>query len=341
MLKMQTYEADVIDLTNNGEKLPDLDSCCKKIMSSKLIIAKLLQAVVPEFLDSEDKDIVKMISNVSVSETPVDPDILPVIKGESTEDMSVMEGKRIYDIKFTARTPDDRQIALIINLEIQNNFNVGYPLIKRAEYYCARLISGQLNTVFSGSHYEKIEKVYSIWICTSPDEKHKNTISHYKMNRYDLAGKYIDTPQDILDYDLINVIMVCLGDSDTKACRGINRMLYSLLVAKLPAAEKKRIVHEEYGIPINKEIDKEVDDMCNISSLYINRGRAEGIEIGVEKGRAEGRLEGRAEGIGIGEFREKVNVITELLKSNIPILIIASAVRLSVEETEKIIRENT
>ena len=77
--------------------------------------------------------------------------------------------------------------------------------------------------------------------------------------------------------------------------------------------------------------------MCNISSLYINRGRAEGraegIEIGVEKGRAEG--------IGIGEFREKVNVITELLKSNIPIPIIASAVRLSVEETEKIIRENT
>ena len=69
--------------------------------------------------------------------------------------------------------------------------------------------------------------------------------------------------------------------------------------------------------------------MCNISSLYINRGRAEGIEIGVEKG------------IGIGEFREKVNVITELLKSNIPIPIIASAVRLSVEETEKIIRENT
>ena len=65
--------------------------------------------------------------------------------------------------------------------------------------------------------------------------------------------------------------------------------------------------------------------MCNISSLYINRGRAEG----------------RAEGIEIGEFREKVNVITELLKSNIPIPIIASAVRLTVEETEKIIRENT
>ena len=68
------------------------------------------------------------------------------------------------------------------------------------------------------------------------------------MNRYDLAGKYIDTPQDILDYDLMNVIMVCLGDSDTKECRGIIRMLHSLLVARIPAAEKKRIVHDEYEI---------------------------------------------------------------------------------------------
>ncbi|MGN0692830.1 MAG: hypothetical protein ACI4K7_10820 [Oscillospiraceae bacterium] len=314
---MQTYEADMIDMTSSGENTPDLDSCCKKIMSSKLIIAKLLQAVVPEYTDSEPEDIVNMINNVSVSETPVDADIAPVIQSESTEDSSIMEGKRIYDIKFTARTPQDRQIALIINLEIQNNFNAGYPLIKRAEYYCARLISGQLNTIFTGSHYEKIEKVYSIWICTSPDEKHRNTISLYKMNRYDLAGKYTDTKQDILDYDLMNVIMVCLGDSHTNECRGIIRMLHSLLVAEIPASEKKRIVHEEYGIPINREFDKEVDVMCNISSLYINRG--------IEK----------------GALKEKMSVILEMFKKDIPVQTIADVVHLSVEETEKIINDNT
>ena len=94
-------------------------------------------------------------------------------------------------------------------------------------------------------------------------------------------------------------------------------MLHSLLVAEIPASEKKRIVHEEYGIPINREFDKEVDVMCNISSLYINRG--------IEK----------------GALKEKMSVILEMFKKDIPVQTIADVVHLSVEETEKIINDNT
>lgn len=49
-----------------------------------------------------------------------------------------------------------------INLEAQNDFNPGYPLLKRAVYYCGRMISSQYGTVFVKSHYEKIQK---IWEC--------------------------------------------------------------------------------------------------------------------------------------------------------------------------------
>ena len=122
-------------------------------------------------------------------------------------------------------------------------------------------------------------------------------------------------------------------------------MLHSLLVAEIPASEKKRIVHEEYGIPINREFDKEVDVMCNISSLYINRG----IERGIEKGRAEGRVEGKAEGRAEGRVEGRaegsleatIKMIKEMFKNNIPIQTIADVVHLSVEETEKIINDNT
>ena len=38
----------------------------------------------------------------------------------------------------------------------------GYPIIKRALYYCSRMISFQYGSEFTEAHYEKIRKVYSI-----------------------------------------------------------------------------------------------------------------------------------------------------------------------------------
>ncbi len=61
-------------------------------------------------------------------------------------------------------------IRLIINIEAQNDFYPGYPLIKRGIYYCSRMISAQYGTEFKNSHYENIKKVYSIWTQTLESE---------------------------------------------------------------------------------------------------------------------------------------------------------------------------
>ena len=94
-------------------------------------------------------------------------------------------------------------------------------------------------------------------------------------------------------------------------------MLHSLLVAEIPASEKKRIAHDEFGIPMNKEFDREVENMCNISTMYVNRG------------------------INKGALEKSIKMILSLFKQNVPVEIIANAADLSVEETEKIIKENT
>ena len=79
-----------------------------------------------------------------------------VISGMDTEDKSVREGTVTYDIRFRAIVPDsEEQIALIINVEAQNDFYPGYPLIKRGIYYCSRMISSQYGREFTGSHYKK------------------------------------------------------------------------------------------------------------------------------------------------------------------------------------------
>ena len=99
-------------------------------------------------------------------------------------------------------------------------------------------------------------------------------------------------------------------------------MLYTLLVADMPAANKKKVIYDEYSIPMEKAVDEEVEYMCNLSSLYINRGEKRGIE----KGRAEGRAE------------EKIEVAFELYKQNIPIEVIATATKLSIDEINKLIK---
>ena len=105
-----------------------------------------------------------------------------VIKGSNNEDSTLTEGTLFYDVRFDAIAPksadsaeQEEVIRLIINVEAQTKFKPGYPLTKRAIYYCSRMISAQHGSIFTKSEYGKIRKVYSIWICTQPSDGFENT----------------------------------------------------------------------------------------------------------------------------------------------------------------------
>ena len=53
---------------------------------------------------------------------------------------------------------------------------------------------------------------------------------------------------------------------------------------------------EKYGILMTKEMEKEVDRMCNLSQIFVDKGIERGLVLGESKGKAEGRAEGRLEG---------------------------------------------
>ena len=91
---------------------------------------------------------------------------------------------------------------------------------------------------------------------------------------------------------------------------------------------------------MEQKLDKEVESMCNVSSLYWDRGMKEGIAQGIEKGIAQGMEKGIAQGMEKGAYKEKLSVIFSLRKQGISTEIIAKAVQLSVGEVERIISEN-
>ena len=159
------------------------DESCKNILANKIILAWIMKSCMKEYKDCSICDIADhyIEGTPEISQREVHRDEAPAsdpgkIRGENTEDKAVNEGTVRYDIMFRAILPQGQEkIELIINIEAQKDFYPGYPLIKRGIYYGCRMISSQYGTIFTNSHYEKIQKVYSIWICFNPPEKRKNS----------------------------------------------------------------------------------------------------------------------------------------------------------------------
>lgn len=160
------------------------DAACKKVLAEKIILAWIMKHTMKEYRTYEVGEIVEkyIIGEPLVSETCVMPDETNASKitGIGVEDSSLTEGTITYDIQFRSLLPDSQeQVQMIINVEAQNDFYPGYPIVKRGIYYGARMISSQYGTVFVKSHYEKIQKVYSVWVCLNPPKERNNTITEY------------------------------------------------------------------------------------------------------------------------------------------------------------------
>lgn len=76
------------------------------------------------------------------------------------------------------------------------------------------MISEQYGTVFTDEHYEKIQKVYSIWICPDPAKKRKNGIFKYHTVEDTIHGTPYTSPES---YDLMEVVILNLGDTDKES----------------------------------------------------------------------------------------------------------------------------
>lgn len=162
------------------------------------------------------------------------------------------------------------------------------------------MISDEYGTVFSNAEYDKLEKVYSVWICMNPVVSRRNTISKYSIKEENVVGHTYE-PEN--NYDLMSVLMICLNGAHTANYEGILKFLDVLLSPEYEAHTKKTIMEKEFHIPMTKNVESEVENMCNLSQGVIELGRSQGI--------AEGQL------------NEKISLIIKKVKKGKPIDVIA------------------
>ncbi len=278
-MEMETTMAHGLHITDENA---GYDAACKRVLSEKAILARIMKACLEEYKNCDVNDIAgKYIEGQpQVSEVPVLPDESgSVISGMDTEDKSIREGSVTYDIRFRAVVPGtEEQIGLIINVEAQNDFYPGYPIITRGVYYCCRIISSQYGREFTGSHYERIKKVYSIWICMNPPKYRKNSITRYRLVEEQLVGEAVEPVEN---YDLLSIVMLCLGGPGGGNYEGVLRMLDVLLSNETSEVEKRKILQDDYGIQMTQTMEQEVSVMCNLSKGVEEKGMAKGMTNGI------------------------------------------------------------
>ena len=269
-------------ISTAGEKAA-YDNACKRLLANKIILAWIMKSCLEEYRDCGISEIASKYieGEAQISEAAVHPDEEAEslqITGLNTEDSTINEGTVTYDIRFRAIVPDTgERISLIINVEAQNDFYPGYPIVKRNLYYCCRLVSSQYGAEFTNSHYEKIKKVYSIFICMNPPNYRKNTINQYSIQEENLIGEF---GENVEYYDLLTGIIICLGDVEDEMT-GILKFLEVLLSSERSPKEKREILQEEFNIKMTQELEREVSEMCNLSEGVEQKGIAKGITASI------------------------------------------------------------
>ena len=283
------------------------DNKAKQLIGHKIILAHILVNAVEEFKGMNPADVVQYIEGEPhISSVPIDGGVTNVEKQEkviglNTENSEINEGMIRFDIIFYVRMQDGLS-QIIVNVEAQKAEPSSYDILNRAIFYVSRMISSQKGRDFVKSNYNNIKRVYSIWICMNMDE---HSMSHIHFTRDDIIGSH-NWKGDI---NLLNIVLVGLAEDLPEKTEKyeLHRLLGALLSSKLNVDEKLDIIGNEFRIPLESDIRKDVSEMCNLS---------QGIEErGVEKGLAEAAIRMYKKGYSIEQISDILAMDIERVKN--------------------------
>ena len=258
----------------------NLDAGCKSLLGCTPVAAFIAKNCIPEFHDMALDKIQEFIvykkaksemtpeelaeiqkSNIPPVEISCHPveDLPDKLNEKNVESKSVNEGTIYYDVLFDIGLPGGKANRVIVDIEAQNKYNPGYHMLNRGSFYCGRMVSAQKESVFHNSDYDKLQKVYSIWLCIDPGEEVRGVCNTYSMTETCLAKEY-HFPKE--QYDNYCIVMACLQ-------------------------EKKLQLATECGLPVTTDVKEGINQMCNYSDFV----EQQGVEKGLAKGRKEGHLE--------------------------------------------------
>lgn len=259
----------------------EYDATVKEILSYKCILARIMKYTVVEMEGYSEDEIISFIEGTpAVAKEPLYGEASSRVFGVESVDTKPGEGVITLDIVFTV---NNVRMKMYINVEAQNDANPGYDVVTRAVYYCTRMLSKQYGREFDGKNYDGIKKVYSIWICTEPKAKEKDTITRYSIKPETVYGEL----KLNVRYDLLTAVLVCLEPGSRNE---LIQFLYALLTNSTSKEEKRKLIATEFGEEVAKKMEGGIGVMCNLSEYIEEKGKEKGKQEQVIKMYLEGDI---------------------------------------------------
>lgn len=274
MIETQTINTHLSIALTVADAQAQNDKHVKDILADKQVLSMILKYAVEEFADYSYEEIANCISEVEISECPLDPGLtnLGKVQGENLENNIPGEGVIFFDIRFSARLRDNTAvIKLLLNVEAQritDEKSLRYPFKNRIVFYLSRMISAQKETEFIKSDYGSLKKVISIWICMD------NEADSIEEMLFDSRAVFGQPPK--IDNDLMRAVIIRIRRRQADESKNLLIAMLEELLSSKPPEEKKRNLEEKYHMVMSVELERKVSKMGGMIEEVWKEGETHG-----------------------------------------------------------------
>ena len=196
-------------------------------------------------------------------------------------------------------------------------------MLKRAEYYCSRLIVRQ-------KEYKKIQRVHSIWLMQEYANRKEGVANHYSMKEECLGNRWKEKAEN---YGMMHIFMLYpKGKYDAKDT-SFQNFMNVLFKNEHSAEEKLEILRKQFGIKVTETMEEEVEEMSHICMYYEQEGKKAGL--------TEGMLIGEKRGMQIGKILTQTANVERLMKKQLSMQEAFDLLEIEEDMQEKIIKRIT
>lgn len=271
---MQEKYANLGQSILDTENDPKSDIACKLVLAYKPVLARILKPIVPEYRSLRYQEIEALIEgNIRQSDwNEEETQTARRIIGDTQETDYVGISKTIFDLRFHAALPEGGDaLEIIVNVEAQQDaHSLGYRVESRMVEYESEMIVDQKGKDYSHSEYNKIRKVYSIWIITDP------TLPFGGLRFPIVPQIAFGSPRAPEGYDLMEGCLLYIGKEpgeeqeylspddesweEFKECAGMLQVLFS---ENLSGTEKNEILRDRFKMEISEDYGENVKMMSD------------------------------------------------------------------------------